>query len=90
MRGLLDVLAGEGVRSFVLVAGVHLVQAFDARIELFLVEHREDGEDVFFHQEVQGRLPELKYAVRMETGVNSHRNIRNLYLLCPDPPDQHF
>ena len=43
MRGLLDVLAGEGVRSFVLVAGVHLVQAFDARIELFLVEHREDG-----------------------------------------------
>lgn len=90
VRGLLDVLAGEGVGSFVLVAGVHLVQAFDARIKLLLVEHREDGEDVLFHQKVQGRLPELKYAVRMETRVNSHRDIRNLYLLCPDPPDQHF
>ena len=87
MRGLLDVLAGEGVGALVLVAGVHLVQALDARVELLLVEHREHGEDVLLHQEVQGRLPELEHAVRVEAGVNSHRDIRNLHLLCPDPPE---
>ena len=88
--GLLDVLAGEGIRSFVLVAGVHLIQALDARVKLLLVEHSEHGEDALLHQEVQGRLPELEHAVRVEARVNSHRDVGNLHLLCPDPPEKYI
>ena len=87
VRGLLHVLAGERVGALVLVPGVHLVQALDRGVKLLLVEHREHGEDVLLHQEVEGRLPELEDSLCVEAGVDAHGDIRNLHFLCLDPPE---
>ena len=88
VRGLLDVLRGEGVETLELKPGVHLLKTLDTGIELLFVEHGEDRQDVLLHQEVQGWLPELEHPLGVETRMDAHGNVGHLHLLGSDPPEK--